>query len=357
MPGPKDKFRCPKLSVNVSSLIRLTLSLSILLIIGGIEPNPGPAGGRGTSTRAGSTRQSQRSSIPSSQSLLDADESGDIRVSRVSGHGDPQHDATSLTYLLTCMRTDMNKNMSEIKDNLQTLNTKVGTISDTCEFLKAENQTLKQQNETLYTKVNDLESQIDNIEGQSRRNNLIFHGLKGNANESWEASETKIRDFISDDLDLPSGESVDLERVHRLRTPGNKNDGPIIVKFTKFKDRETVIRSARDKLDCRSQFRIAEDFTPRVRQARRALGEHLVRARSNGQRARMTYDKLIVENIVYRYDDVAKKTIRVGNASNRFNPLLRPDNPQPEARHGPDGPNIAADGVSDTGGGASGDEF
>lgn len=358
MPGAKDKFRCPRIAVSLSTVTRFTLFMSILLIIGGIEPNPGPTGRGGT--RSGSSRQSQRSSIPSSQSLLDADESGDIRVTRANTqtHSENVQDSASVTYLLSCMRTDMNQHMNEITDNLKSLNTKVDTISDTCDLLKSENETLKKQNEELCTKVSNLEQQIDSIEGQSRRNNLIFHGIKGNVSETWGVSENKVRSFISDELGIQTGESIDLERVHRLRIPGNRNDGPIIAKFTKFKDREMVHNFARKKLDGRSQYRVAEDFTPRVRQTRRALGEHLVRARNKGHRASMKFDKLVIENKIYKYDEQSQKPKCIGYTSfrNPDPPINRPE--QTSSQMSTQQPrvsiNIDSDSDSDVGGGAEG---
>lgn len=119
------------------------------------------------------------------------------------------------------------------------------------------------------------------------------------------------------------GESVDLERVHRLRLPGNRNDGPIIARFTKFKDRDAVLISARQKLGFRSQFRVAEDFTTRVRQARRELGEHLVRARAKGQTASMKFDKLIIDNQIFKYDYQTQKPTCIGYTSYRNNSAAR----------------------------------
>ncbi|MES9880608.1 MAG: hypothetical protein ABW185_06975 [Sedimenticola sp.] len=333
--------------------------MSILLIIGGIEPNPGPTG-RG-STRSTSARQAQRTSLSSSQSqsLLDTDESGDIRVTRSipQGHAEAHQDDSNVVYLLNCMRSDLNSNMSEIKDNLKTLNTKVDTISDTCEFLKTENETLKKQNESLCTKVKDLEIHIDNIEGQSRRNNLLFHGIKGDANESWDVSERKIRNFITEELQMPEGETFDLERAHRLRLPGNRNDGPIITKFTKYKDRESVMNSARRKLDGRSQYRVAEDFTPRVRQARRALGEDMVRARNKGYRASIKFDKLIIDDKIYKYDEQSQKPKLIGRTSSRNQNPPPPPPAQVSSQMSTQQPRISGNSDTDTelGGEASSD--
>lgn len=56
---------------------------------------------------------------------------------------------------------------------------------------------------------------------------------------------------------------------------------------------------------------MAEDFTLKVREARRMLGTHLVRARSHGHTASMKFDKLVVDDIVYKYDTQTQKPVRI----------------------------------------------
>ena len=43
-----------------------------------------------------------------------------------------------------------------------------------------------------------LQTKIDQLESQSRRDHLI----KGKASESWEQTESKVKDFITNKLDL-----------------------------------------------------------------------------------------------------------------------------------------------------------
>ncbi|KAL4236142.1 hypothetical protein ACF0H5_004528 [Mactra antiquata] len=78
--------------------------------------------------------------------------------------------------------------------------------------------------------------------------------------QRWDDTEDKVRCFVSDNLHLPSSENdLHIERAHRLKSRGNRPNGPIIVKFSNYK------KAAREKLDSNSSQRVSEDFTTRVR--------------------------------------------------------------------------------------------
>ena len=47
-----------------------------------------------------------------------------------------------------------------------------------------------------------LNTKVDQLENQSRRNNLIFHGLTDENNESWADSEAKVRQYIASDRSM-----------------------------------------------------------------------------------------------------------------------------------------------------------
>lgn len=82
----------------------------------------------------------------------------------------------------------------------------------------AENEQLKMENQAMRSELSYLRSQLDKLESQSRQNNLHINGITGTINESWSVCESKVREFIKDDLDLPDKESVEIERVHRVKS-------------------------------------------------------------------------------------------------------------------------------------------
>ena len=108
-------------------------------------------------------------------------------------------------------------------------------------------------------------------EARSKRNNLLFHGLKETKEENC---EEVLLDFIRKELKLDS--TVVLQRVHRLGAPkSGTNIGrsaikprPIIANFLDFKQRE-LVRSKRFGL--RDPHGISEDLPVAVREARREL--------------------------------------------------------------------------------------
>ena len=53
------------------------------------------------------------------------------------------------------------------------------------------------------------------------------------------------------------------------------------------------------------------DYTLRVKKHRRELGKEMTAARQNGQDAKIKYDKLVIGNKVYPYDDESETSVLV----------------------------------------------
>ena len=75
------------------------------------------------------------------------------------------------------------------------------------------------------------------------------------------------------------------------------------VKFTNYKDREAILQKAYQKFPRGSQFSVQQDYTDRVKRHRRELGKQMIEARKNGQNAVIKYDKLVIDDTKYYYDD------------------------------------------------------
>ena len=72
------------------------------------------------------------------------------------------------------------------------------------------------------------------------------------------------------------------------------------------------MKKAKQTLRKEDGYFVQEDYTERVRLHRRELGKKLIEARENDQFAVMNFDKLIIENSVYRYNEGTKGIVRVG---------------------------------------------
>jgi len=171
--------------------------------------------------------------------------------------------------------------------------------------------------------LNFVRSKTEDCEAQLKRNNLKFQGIQGKIDEPWHITEGKVREFIKTELNLPELENVDIERAHRMKS--RDENTCIIVKFTKYKDRDQILSRARRNLG-NTRYSVHKDFIERVKVHRRELGKRLVQERERGNYAAMSYDKLIIENTVYGYDEMNENVFEIGRArgqpSTRFHKRL-----------------------------------
>mgnify|MGYP000178630543 CR=1 FL=1 len=148
-----------------------------------------------------------------------------------------------------------------------------------------------------------LKGQLDNLEGYSRRNNIRINGISGSINEKWSDCENKVRDFIKNYLNLPEKENVEIERAHRVKSR-DPTKCTIVVKLNKYKDRECIIDRAKTQIPRDSNISVKPDYTDRVVRHRRELGHRMLEERQQNNYTAISYDKLIVNDQLYKYDDV-----------------------------------------------------
>ena len=105
-------------------------------------------------------------------------------------------------------------------------------------------------------------------------------------NESWEESEKIIKDKIRDLLQIQ--DELVIERAHRVgnrRRPRKRDDGteeprPIIAKFQSWKQREMVLKKAREVKPQNIKF--LADFSQLTLNRRRDQVPELIKARKAG---------------------------------------------------------------------------
>ncbi|KAH3875773.1 hypothetical protein DPMN_039050 [Dreissena polymorpha] len=77
-----------------------------------------------------------------------------------------------------------------------------------------------------------------------------------------------------------------------------------MVRFTRFKDCELILGRANRQLQHNRSHSVQQDFSDKVRKHRQILGERMVQERRNDNYAVILYDKLIVNDQVYKYNDI-----------------------------------------------------
>ena len=303
MPG---KLRCRITGIKLNSnSVKLTLRILMLacaLLVttcGDVERNPGP----------GSERTTRQQKLSFSQAAKSPPILQDFGARAKTQRQVPRNDNASNADLLDYLKDFK----MEIRNDFSSLNTKIDEINSTVADLKIENEQLKSENVSLWKEIDNLKYKTDNCEAQMKRNNLKFNGIQGKINEPWNVTESKVRSFIKNDLNLPNLENVDIERAHRMKSNASTEKCMIIVKFTKYKDRDEILNRAKRCL-YNTSYSVNEDFTERIRAIRRELGKRLVTERDQGKYASMNYDKLIVEDTIYGYNDREQSIYEIGPA-------------------------------------------
>ena len=155
--------------------------------------------------------------------------------------------------------------------------------------IKTENSTLKQDIITLQEAV------IDN-KCRSMRNNLLLHGV---AEQKEEKCEDIIRQFAQQKLAI-NADTIEIERCHRIGKYQPGKCRPIVTRFLRFKDKETI-KKASYKLKG-TKFGLGDQF-PKEIIARRAVLRPIEKDhKSRGQPAYLSIDKLYTTGWCYFVD-------------------------------------------------------
>ncbi|KAK2157949.1 hypothetical protein NP493_1834g00011 [Ridgeia piscesae] len=107
---------------------------------------------------------------------------------------------------------------------------------------------------------------------------------------------TVVRKSFITALKQPEAQAnaIRIERAHRTGPSSTGRPKTIVVRFERYKDRDSILQAAR-KEKPRSIF-VKEDLSHRVMQKRKQLMPKLREARSNGKIAYVVYDRLVVKD-------------------------------------------------------------
>ena len=174
---------------------------------------------------------------------------------------------------------------------MNTLNTRVQNLEEKVNDIQVNNASIS-------NRLDVLEYQSINLEARSRRLNLLFRGIPettlGNEN-----SQTLVKSFIRDSLELANADDIIIQRAHRLGNPlkvAHNKPRPIIVCFLNQSDLETVLSNSY-KLKGKNHLSINRDFPKEIVQARSRLWDRFKREKTNnpGKSVKMVFPaKLLV---------------------------------------------------------------
>lgn len=196
---------------------------------------------------------------------------------------------------------DLYKKLEEMDKKITNISSVTNNLSVQLQVVVNELSVVKKENEELKKQLAINCELLDKLENQSRRNNLIFSNIGNrNAVEFWEESEQRVIEFVTKQLNVDLN-SEHIERAHRL---GRGPNAPIIVKFSAFKKKNEILKNAFRAKGTRVV--ISEDFSANVRETRKQLLNYMKDARARGDRARLQYNKLYINNRPFTLEELQK---------------------------------------------------
>ena len=262
------------------------LIIAVLLVIGGIEINPGPPNKHEQKIMAEIKSLSTRLEI-----TIQA-----INANFANATQDRKESRESLQIDIVCVKEDIkatNKLISDLTRNLSQVTLNCNTLSKECQSLRETNKTLEQQ----------VSRQAESMELMKRKNNIVVFGVEGGSNESWDDTENVVAEIIKEKLnvDLDGGE---IERARRLGQAGRGNR-PILVELLSSKTKMKILKNSKQLKG--TKINIDEDFSPNIRAIRGKLIPFLRKARQDQCRAHLRYDKLMVDGKFFTLEEIQVK--------------------------------------------------
>ncbi|UYV78524.1 hypothetical protein LAZ67_16001887 [Cordylochernes scorpioides] len=141
-------------------------------------------------------------------------------------------------------------------------------------------------------KIREMDTRIEILEMKMRENNLIFHGVEGNEGEDPEESYSTIKQIIADKMQIQ--EKINILQCRRL---SKRARAPLLVSIPDHKR----IKLFKNAFKLRNfKIYISKDYTLGIREQRRILSAKRKELLTSGTFAKLRDNKLIVAGIKYQ---------------------------------------------------------
>ncbi|XP_077484497.1 uncharacterized protein LOC144094420 [Amblyomma americanum] len=286
--------------VSVSLYSQLVYCIASVLLSRGVETNPGPSHSYpGSKPGTRSTSSSVNVQVASTDDACSTSNQPAINE--------------MLAELLAGQRK-MAEDIADIKRFQQRVNSRFEALESRVSALESGSPTsngdasdgaVQPQLNSLSEVVSKLASRNDELENRSRRNNLIFHGLAEEDEETNKALFIAVTKVFIDNLQL---DCPKIERYHRL---GRKQEGrprPVIVKLLDFREKTQALKNAHRLKN--SGISLSEDFSAHVRLIRKKIWDATQSYRDSGSKVHLRYDHVFIDSVRYNWDDVEKSLVK-----------------------------------------------
>lgn len=164
----------------------------------------------------------------------------------------------------------------------------------------------------------NLEKKQTDFEDRSRRNNLLVFGLAETTDQTSELlSKSVVEDLFQYELDV---NVLSIERIHRIGCKHQDKPRPVIMKFIDCREKTNALKNC-SKLKGLG-ISVSEEFSPATRQIRKQLLESTADAKRAGSKVKLFYDKVKIDNDMFKWDNKTMQMIPCYQRSSSTNGTL-----------------------------------
>nr|XP_022312705.1 uncharacterized protein LOC111117757 [Crassostrea virginica] len=212
--------------------------------------------------------------------------------------------------------------LSSMKREIKTLHTRVVEVEKSQEFIsksledndKNTSQTLNDLSdlklalETSMKENTRLAENILDLQCRSMRDNLLFYGIEEARAGEQENCEDIVKEICESKLEINTG--IEIERAHRIGKKNYNKPRPIVVKFSRYPQREAVRKSAHKLKN--TDISIGEQFPKEVQDRRKSLFPVYKKAKEDQKKAVLVKDKLYIDGKLY-VKDASSEPVKVAS--------------------------------------------
>lgn len=184
----------------------------------------------------------------------------------------------------------------------KSLETILARIDESNNLMKQEfektNLKIDKKLEPIVKRLDELEgktekntNKINEWEREKRKRNIIIFGVDQEEGENFKILEEKVRNLIREKMDIMIM-STEIDSIRRFGKAKTKR--PIMITLTTWKRKMEIITNGKRLKG--TGIAIKEDFPPEVQEIRKKLYLEMQTLRSQGKRAYIKYDKLVVQD-------------------------------------------------------------
>lgn len=159
--------------------------------------------------------------------------------------------------------------------------------------------------------ITEMEDKVTYLENQSRRDNIVIRGVQEMERESWDDTVKVVIDVgkrIGIDIS-----KEDVTRAHRIGY--GKTPRPIVVKMRSWRMKNEFMKNKK-KLKG-SDVIIQEDLAKKTIEERKKLLEEARKRRDHGENAYVSYDKLVTDRDIFKWDSINQCLCSVKNRTEK----------------------------------------